>query len=181
MRLMEKADYVEEIHGIEISQSAVSMALSQKYYKLGKIQVFDGYKIPYPDKYFSCAYASHVIEHVEHPRILLREMRRVSSCLVLEVPLNYKFYIEKQFEGETSVGHINVYSPALFRFFIRTEGFIIKKQLLSVPKIAALNKKAIGAIPIQLVKRVVRFFLTLPIIRTVTDGLGYCSITVLVE
>ena len=115
----------------------------------------------------------------------MRELKRVSRYQIFEVPLNYKFSIEKQLELELSVGHINIYSPALFRFLLRTEGFEIIKELCTVQtlryykdeeKVFGVRMKQKAA---NRAKWFLRYVLCLPIIRYLTDGMGYTAITVL--
>ena len=50
-------------------------------------KVFDGYTIPYDDNAFDLVVLSHVVEHVEHPRKLLYEAKRVARYVFIEVPL----------------------------------------------------------------------------------------------
>jgi hypothetical protein len=40
---------------------------------LAEARTYDGYRIPYGDKRFDLAVLSHVVEHLEHPRLLLYE------------------------------------------------------------------------------------------------------------
>ena len=115
----------------------------------------------------------------------MRELKRISKYQIFEVPLNYKFYIEKHYEKELSVGHINIYSPALFRFFLRTEGFSIKNQKCSQQKIAWYRETEGAANAgrkqkiVNRMKWLVRGTLNLPLIRYITDGMGFTSMTVL--
>jgi len=46
----------------------------------------DVHKIPYPDKHFGTAIASHVIEHVENPIGAIRELHRVADKVHVVVP-----------------------------------------------------------------------------------------------
>ncbi len=46
----------------------------------------DTRKLPFPDKYFSCAFVSHVIEHVENPDALLAELNRVADRVYIITP-----------------------------------------------------------------------------------------------
>jgi ubiquinone/menaquinone biosynthesis C-methylase UbiE len=95
------------------------------------VQKFDGYEVPYPDGFFDLAYATHVIEHVEHPRLLLRELARVSRHQIMEVPLDYRIDCDQHVEGQLSIGHINIYTPSTFRFLLKSEGFEILDERLS--------------------------------------------------
>lgn len=65
--------------------------------------------IPYPDKYFSVAFASHVIEHlptVEDARIAMRELRRVADHVIIISPHSYDII------NQIHPGHYLIVEPA---------------------------------------------------------------------
>jgi hypothetical protein len=62
---------------------------------------------------------------VEHPRLLLRELKRISKKQIFEVPLDYFVGIDDNMKDCMTTGHINVYTPSLFKFLLRSEGFTI--------------------------------------------------------
>jgi hypothetical protein len=66
------------------------------------------------------------MEHVEYERTLLREIKRVSKYQIFEVPVDFSFYVDKKIDHFLSYGHINIYTPALFRFLLKSEKFSIK-------------------------------------------------------
>jgi ubiquinone/menaquinone biosynthesis C-methylase UbiE len=96
---------------------------------LREVKLFDGYTIPYEDKSFSLATCSHVIEHVEHPRLLLREIARVSEYQFFEVPIDFSMFVDRKIDHFLSYGHINIYTPALFKFLLKSEGFEVIDEL----------------------------------------------------
>jgi ubiquinone/menaquinone biosynthesis C-methylase UbiE len=112
-----------ELYGLDISNSAIEIARSKGIPNLAEIRPFDGYEIPYADGTFDLAVCSHVIEHVEHPRLLLREIRRVSKQQYFEVPIDFSLTVDRKLEHFLGYGHINIYTPALFRFLLRSEKF----------------------------------------------------------
>lgn len=136
-------DTSKELYALEISESGISKINQKKIPALKEARLFDGYKIPYPDKYFDIAVCSHVIEHVEHPRILLREIRRISKAQVFEIPIDYSSNVDKKVKHFTDYGHINIYNPALFRFLLLSEGFEILQDRNSMYPLSILlfNKK----------------------------------------
>ena len=91
-------------------------------------RVFDGHHLPYPDDYFDLAYCSHVIEHVEFPRQIIRELKRVSKYQFYEIPIDFSFYVDKKVDHFLSYGHINIFTPALFRFLLHSEGHRVIKD-----------------------------------------------------
>jgi ubiquinone/menaquinone biosynthesis C-methylase UbiE len=131
LKHLDAANVFPELHAIEISDSGIAQIEKRRLASLKEVKKFDGDHIPYTDKYFSMAFCSHVIEHVEHPRMLLRELKRVSEFQVLEVPLDYSRQVDRQVEHFLSYGHINIYTPSLFKFLIKSEGYEILAERLS--------------------------------------------------
>ena len=76
--------------------------------------MFDGYRTLYADNQFDLVLLSHVVEHVEHPRLLLYEAARVGKRLFVEVPLEDNVRLSDDFVFD-HVGHINVYSRKTMR------------------------------------------------------------------
>lgn len=141
---LSEKNFCSDITAVEISDSAIQQIKKKKIAGLSEIKQFDGYSIPFDDKQFDLAICSHVIEHVEHPRKLLNEIKRVSKMQVFEVPIDFSFHVDKKFKFFTSYGHINIYTPALFNFLLYTEGFEIlnkKYKLYNMDVILFQNKK----------------------------------------
>ena len=128
LKYLDSADFCQNLYAIEISSSGISKIEGLNLTKLREIKKFDGYSIPFPDKYFDLVYCTHVIEHVEHPRLLLREIKRVSKSQVFEVPLDHVINVDKYYKELHSFGHINVYTPSTFRYLLKSEGFTIKND-----------------------------------------------------
>jgi ubiquinone/menaquinone biosynthesis C-methylase UbiE len=117
------------IYSLEISESGIDKIKNKNINNLKEILKFDGYKIPYDDLYFDIILCSHVIEHVENPRILLREIKRVAKSHIFEIPIDFSFSCDKKVNHFLSYGHINIFTPQLFNFLLLSEGFIVKKEL----------------------------------------------------
>ena len=122
-------DFCQDLNCVEISESGIALIKAKQIKNLKDILLFDGYKIPYPDNHFDLVICSHVLEHVEHERILLREIKRVSKYQIFEVPIDFSFYVDKKVKHFLSYGHINIYTPALMRFLLMSENFQIKKDI----------------------------------------------------
>lgn len=131
LKFLEEAGIATELFAIDISDSGIAQINARDLKRLQEARKFDGYEIPYPDQYFGMAYCTHVIEHVEHPRVLLRELKRVSEYQVFEVPLDYSVSVDRDVQHFLSYGHINIYTPSLFRFLLKSEGFEILAEALS--------------------------------------------------
>ncbi len=62
-----------EAHGVDVSEPSIARA--RKFCE--RCQVYDGQRLPYPDRHFDSAGALNVLEHVEHPEAFIEEMVRV--------------------------------------------------------------------------------------------------------
>ena len=122
-------NFCPDLNCVEISESGIELIKSKNIKNLNDVLLFDGYKIPYPDNHFDLVICSHVLEHVEHERILLREIKRVSRYQIFEVPIDFSFYVDRKLEHFLSYGHINIYTPSLFRFLLKSENFDVKKDI----------------------------------------------------
>jgi ubiquinone/menaquinone biosynthesis C-methylase UbiE len=115
---------------------------------LQSAQLFNGYQIPFADKSIDLVVLTHVLEHVEHERLLLREIYRVAKHIVIEVPKDYRFGVEHKLKHFLNYGHINMYTPSSLKFLLGTEGFqvIISKELLYAPETYTFNKTGLAKI-----------------------------------
>lgn len=111
-----------ELYALEISASGIQAIEARKLPSVKEARLFDGYHIPYPDKYFDLAVAIHVLEHVEHERLLLLEMRRVARRVYIEVPLEHGIGIRRSIASGRPFGHINFYTPATLRNLLESSG-----------------------------------------------------------
>lgn len=131
LRYLSEFNFCEEMHALEISESGVEVILGQKIPRLMSCQTFDGYGLPFENDYFDLTILSHVLEHVEFERALLRELKRVSKFQIIEIPMdcnaltNDNYY----FLGP-SYGHINAHTTDSLRFLLHTEGFSVLDDLL---------------------------------------------------
>jgi 2-polyprenyl-3-methyl-5-hydroxy-6-metoxy-1,4-benzoquinol methylase len=88
---------------------------------------FDGYKIPYPDKHFDVAICIHVLEHVEHERLFINELKKVANAVVFEVPLEHTIKVKKAITISRPYGHINFYTIDTFINLLETSSIDIKR------------------------------------------------------
>jgi SAM-dependent methyltransferase len=85
---------------------------------------YDGENIPFPDSSFDLVYASHVVEHVLHPRGFLKAVSRVAKRLIyLEIPCELHARTRhSDIQTTLNIGHINSYSPESFTMLCQTSG-----------------------------------------------------------
>jgi ubiquinone/menaquinone biosynthesis C-methylase UbiE len=131
LKFLDASGVFSELHGIEISDTGVHQIQKRNLQSLKEVKKFNGYEIPYADNEFDMVYCSHVIEHVEHPRILLREIKRISRYQVFEIPLDYSIKVDENIKSLLSYGHINIYTPSLFKFLLKSEGYEIIDDILT--------------------------------------------------
>lgn len=141
LKLLANQHFAPEYHAVEISESGVAHILTRDIGNLLSVQLFDGYKLPFADDSIDLIILSHVLEHVEHERILLREIKRVARHCVIEVPLDYRKDVDKRIKHFLAYGHINVYTPTSLRYLLGTEGFEIEADLTSMiePEVTKFN------------------------------------------
>lgn len=132
LHYLDEWNFAPELHAVEIAQSGVDLILERKLQHLKTAQIFDGYKLPFKDNSFDLIILAHVLEHVEHERLLLRELKRVANYVVIEVPKDYRFGVDNRMKHFLDYGHINMYTPTSLRFLLKSEGFEILADKLSM-------------------------------------------------
>ena len=158
LSLLSKSNFCQHYTAVEISDSAIAQLKKKNISGLKQIVQFDGYDLPFEDKAFDLAICSHVIEHVEFPRKLLREIKRVSINQVFEIPIDFSFDVDKKFDHFNAYGHINIYTSALFNFLLLSEGFEIikyKSALYKKEVVIFQTKKMTIKYIITMIKRIV--------------------------
>lgn len=139
---LDESNFGEELYALEIAQSGVEQIKKRNLARLKDVQTFDGYKIPYPDDSFDLIILAHVLEHVEHERLLIRELKRVAKYIVIEVPKDYRFGVDNRMKHFLDYGHINMYTPTLLRFLLKSEGLsiIADKVSMTTPEVNYFNE-----------------------------------------
>jgi ubiquinone/menaquinone biosynthesis C-methylase UbiE len=125
-------NFGEEYFALEIASSGVELINDGSISRLIEAKLFDGYHMPYPDRAFDLVILSHVLEHVEYERALLREIRRVGQYTAIEVPLDFAWRADERCEHFMSYGHINMYTPTQLKFLLKTESFKVLVELPSL-------------------------------------------------
>jgi SAM-dependent methyltransferase len=121
-----------ELHALEVTLGAVEVMRARGIPGLASAAAFDGYAVPHPAGAFDLAILSHVVEHLEHPRALLREAARVARHVFVEVPLEDTWRLPRDFE-QGAVGHLNFYSPRSLRHLVQSCGLEVLRERVSNP------------------------------------------------
>jgi ubiquinone/menaquinone biosynthesis C-methylase UbiE len=148
LHFLNEWNFAKQLFALEIADTGVSRIRERGLDRLIEARSFDGYEIPYSDDSFDLVILSHVLEHVEHERILIRELKRIAKNIVVEVPLDYRFGVDKRMKHFLDYGHINMYTPTSLRFLLQSEGLKVVADTLSMTPPATtkfnefVNKKA---------------------------------------
>ena len=119
---LERRGLGEDLHAVEISGSGIERIKQRNLKRLKTVQSFDGYTLPFSDNSFDTALLVHVLEHVEHERMLLKEVRRVSRRCYIEVPLEHTMRLRRSISMSKPFGHINYYTVGTFENILDTAG-----------------------------------------------------------
>ena len=141
LHFLNEWNFAPEIYALEIAPSGVEKIKERNLKNLKEVQVFAGYNIPYAEDSFDLIILAHVLEHVEHERLLIRELKRVAKHIVIEVPRDYKFGVDKRLNHFLAYGHINMYTPTLLRFLLKSEGLetVSDKSSIITPEVTFFN------------------------------------------
>lgn len=117
---LRKNSFGQEWCALEITSSAVAILNSKGI----PSQVFDGGYVPYDDNSLDLVILTHVVEHLEHPRMILREAARVARHVFVEVPLEHTIRMKDE-DVFRPVGHLNYYTASTARMLLISAGFDI--------------------------------------------------------
>lgn len=127
---MAEIGFGETYTAIEVSETGVEAIRSRNLPSLVECLRFDGECIPYGDGEFDLAILSHVVEHVENPRTLLHEARRVARHVFVEVPLEHNLRLPRDFVAD-DLGHINAYTQKTVRRLLQSCGLEVLDQIVT--------------------------------------------------
>lgn len=127
---MSEANFYTRLAGFDVSSSGISEATGRGLPNAA-FQVSQG-AIPAASDSFDLAVLSHVVEHVEEPRKILREAARIARWVVVEVPLEHNLRHLGDFQW-TDLGHVNFYNLTLIRQLVQSVDLEIVDELVTVP------------------------------------------------
>jgi ubiquinone/menaquinone biosynthesis C-methylase UbiE len=117
--------------GFELSKSGIDEARS-RHVPDATFELVEGDIIPVGDDSADVVILSHVVEHLEHPRTLLYEARRIARHTVVEVPLELNARMPRDYVWD-ELGHINKYTSSSIRHLIQTCDLEIVRQITTNP------------------------------------------------
>ena len=117
--------------GYDISAAALELARGRAIPRVGTLEVFDGVRLPLPDRAFDLGVLSHVLEHVEGPRRLLREVARVARAVIVEVPLerNASAVRPSRRADAQKIGHVQTLDRAAVDAMVKDAGLLVVADL----------------------------------------------------
>lgn len=124
--------FCSSYRGFDISESGIEKARQRAL--AGFSFAISSVPIPIEDNAADVVIMSHVVEHLEHPRELIAEARRIAPILIVEVPLELNGGLPDDYDWDP-VGHINKYERRTIRQLIQTCQFDIVGQFTTNPSI----------------------------------------------
>ncbi len=122
----------KKMTALEVSESGIEKIKLRNIPELVEVKKFNGYQISFKNKEFDLGIAIHVLEHVEHERLFLNELGRVSKRLLIEVPLEHGFNINRAVSNGKKTGHINFYTIETLINLLESSGFrVIESKVVS--------------------------------------------------
>ena len=121
---IERRALAETLNAVEISGSGIERIKGRNLKTLKSVQSFDGYHLPFADDAFDTVLVVHVLEHVEHERMFLKEVSRVARRCYIEVPLEHTVRLQRSIQSGKQYGHINYYTMGTFKNLVETAGLV---------------------------------------------------------
>ncbi|WP_353427866.1 class I SAM-dependent methyltransferase [Polynucleobacter sp. MWH-UH19D] len=163
---------------LEISDSGIEKIKLRNISELNEVKKFDGYQISFKNKEFDLGIAIHVLEHVEHERLFLSELGRVSKKALIEVPLEHGFNICRAISNGKKTGHINFYTIETLASLLETSGYKIIESKVTAPSVEyekLLYGASRGRVKNILRKILLKFFPTTAPKFFTYNGYVYCD------
>ena len=126
---LSRRGFGEKFFAVEVSATAIEAIGARGIRGLAECKVFDGDRTDFPDGAFDLVIMTHVVEHLEHPRQLLYEARRLGTRVFVEVPLEDTLRLRRDYLPNAE-GHINYYNPNSVRRLAQTCGLEVEEQIV---------------------------------------------------
>jgi SAM-dependent methyltransferase len=128
LRALGSLQFANRYVATDISAAAVEFAKQFCGPLLSEAYVGSADSLPFPDKSFSVAILSHVIEHLENPVCAVRDAARVADYVVIEVPTERVLsntirtqILGKPFLSAAEAGHVQFWSSRSITNFLEQD------------------------------------------------------------
>ena len=119
------------LDGFEISPEAAELARLKDIPRVGRIEAYDGVRIPAEDDAYDLAILSHVVEHIPEPLPVLREAARLAPRVIVEVPLEANRSARRPaVRAEAArIGHVHAFDRDAVRLLCSRAGLTVVSEL----------------------------------------------------
>ena len=138
---LDQLNFLSGYRGFDISESGIAQAKQRNSSNLSFSVAAT--PVPLEDDSADVVIMSHVVEHLEHPRELIYEARRIAPVLIVEVPMELNRGLSEDYDWNP-VGHINKYDRKSIRQLIQTCRFDIVGQFTTNPSREVMTYKNPG-------------------------------------
>ena len=128
LRALGSLQFANRYVATDISAAAVEFAKQSCGPLLNEAYVGSADSLPFPDKSFSVAILSHVIEHLDNPVCAVRDAARVADYVVIEVPTERVLsntirtqILGKPFLSAAEAGHVQFWSSRSITNFLEQD------------------------------------------------------------
>jgi SAM-dependent methyltransferase len=117
--------------GFELSPPAIEIARGRGIDRVGRLEAYDGARVPAEDGAYDLAVLSHVLEHVPDPAPLLAEAARVARSVLVEVPLEGNRSASRPAKRAEAarIGHLHEFDRAAVRSLVAGAGLRVVAEL----------------------------------------------------
>jgi ubiquinone/menaquinone biosynthesis C-methylase UbiE len=128
----------ESFVGYEIAPSAVEFAQGRSIAGVERVELFDGRRLPEPDRSFDLGVLNFVLEHTSHPGELLRETSRVASTVLVSIVLDDTLSARRAAheQGAQLAGHVQRFNRESARHLIADARLTIVSEDIRPPTVA---------------------------------------------
>ena len=121
----------DRFDGFEVSPEGVEIARRRGIPRVERLEAYPGDRIPAEDGDYDLAICSHVLEHVEDPAPVVRELTRVAQLVLVEVPLEDNPSARRPARRSEAlrIGHVQELSRADVLALLHTAGLRVVDEL----------------------------------------------------
>lgn len=127
MQRLHDAGMGQEWSSIEDSETGLAEIAKRVGPRIKEPKPLNSLRLPFAEDEFDLAILSHMLEHQEHPRLMLYEARRVARYAYIEVALRHVAFKSSLAPDFTlnRAGHLNYYDRHTIRRLVQSSGWKI--------------------------------------------------------